>query len=541
MKLSAIKLQNHGRIQDCDVEVRDHLVLVGPNDVGKSSLLRCLDLVLGSTTAQLYSRITAEDFRDPAVPFSIEVTLGDLSRDEEALFPDEVSIEPNSSTRTLTIRLEATADESGTVQVSRTAPSGRTGRQLSRDQLAGLGWKMISAVQSSVRDFRQERNSSLDDILSHIDLGDEQGSFEEIARQFQGRLTDSAVLKQLRERLASQLSRAVPEKLGTDDLSFISGTEATQDLLSDVRLQVTRQGQPRNMTQQSDGARALFAIALYDLVSASANVVAIDEPEIHLHPTSQRSLARLLRDGQNQKIIATHSPDIVGAFQPENIVSVRPGGRLVQPAAGFLSAQHRLVAHWWVRDRLEPLTAAKVVLVEGVSDRIIIQRIAELVGYELDRLSVSLVELDGAGGVGYVLSLFGDGGFRIPLSFVIDEDAVAATAAKLGVAESVLGTKSVYVCQRDLEDEYVRALGFEAVWNAIVASGLFTRNELANCTSTGNNGAYTHDDVAGFCRSKSTYKVRAAIVVAGLLDNESAAKIRPVLELLQALAAVTSV
>jgi len=68
---------------------------------------------------------------------------------------------------------------------------------------------------------------------------------------------------------------------------------------------------------QSDGTRALFAMAMYDLVSASANIVGIDEPEIHLHPTSKRTLAKLLQEGSNQKILATHSSDIVSAFDPE--------------------------------------------------------------------------------------------------------------------------------------------------------------------------------------------------------------------------------
>jgi putative ATP-dependent endonuclease of OLD family len=537
MKLVRIGVRNHARLQDLDLEVREHLVLVGANDVGKSSLLRCLDLLLGSPASQLYGRISADDIRDPAVPFAVEATLSDLTPDEDAQFPDEVQVDPASGDKTLMIRLEVTADDDGTIQIQRTAPNGRTGRQVSRDQLARLGWRMIGAMQAGARDFRQERNSSLDDILSSIELGDERAGFESIAAQFQMRLSDSEVLQQLRERLAVQLSRAIPEQLETKDLSFISGVSATQDVLTDVRLQVTRHGEPRNMTQQSDGTRALFAIALYDLVSESANIVAVDEPEIHLHPTSQRSLARLLRTSRTQKIIATHSPDIVGSFKPEHIVSVRPGGQLIQPKAGFLTDEHRLMAHWWVRNRLEPLTAARVILVEGASDRIVLQRTAECMDCDLDRLGASVVELDGSGDVGYVLSLFGKDGFQIPLSFLIDEDAVTATATKLSVDVNDLGSRDVYVCRRDLEDEYVRAIGAETMRHSLVTSGLFSTNELRNCTPSGPDGTYTDADVAGFCRRKSTYKVRAAIVVAELLDAQIAAKIEPIKALIASVTA----
>lgn len=535
MRLTGIRLSNHARLQDCDLEVREHLVLVGANDTGKSSLLRCLDLVLGTPAAQLYARVTAEDIRDPASPFSAEVTLGDLTADELATFPEEVRVDPATKAITLTIRLEVTADADGTVQIQRTAPDGRTGRQVSRDQLQRLGWRMIGAV-SGARDFRQERNSSLDDILSSIDLGEEREGLVALAGLFQDQLSGSDVLRQLRKRLAGQLSRAVPEPIGTDDLSFISGVSATSDVLSDVRLQVSRHGEPRNMTQQSDGTRALFAIALYDLVSESANIVAVDEPEIHLHPTSQRSLARLLRTGNNQKVIATHSPDVVGSFPPDHIVSVRSGGRVVQPLAGFLTAEQRLVAHWWVRDRLEPLTAARVVLVEGASDRIVLQRIAEVTDQELDRLGASVIELDGAGDVGYVLSLFGGQGFQVPLLFLIDQDAAADTAAKLGVSVAGLEASGVHVCVRDLEDEYVRAIGPDTMWDAITRSGLFSGNELGNCARTGPDGGRAHEDVAAFCRKKGRgYKMRAAIVAADTLDAATAAKIAPVTALLASL------
>ena len=112
MRLRHIRIRNHTRLQDCDLDVREHLVLVGANDVGKSSLLRCLDLLLGSPTAQLYTRLTAEDVRDPTSPFTVEVTLAALTPDEEALFPEEIQVDPADNRKTLDVRLEVTTDDS---------------------------------------------------------------------------------------------------------------------------------------------------------------------------------------------------------------------------------------------------------------------------------------------------------------------------------------------------------------------------------------------------------------------------------------------
>ncbi|WP_426938581.1 ATP-dependent nuclease [Pseudarthrobacter sp. S3] len=523
MKLSTFKIENHSRLADCTIEVRKHLVIVGPNDVGKSSLLRCLDLLLGASTAALYGRIDATDFRDKSLPFVVEATLTDLKPDDYALFPDEIHVNPVTGERHLRVQMTASLDSEETLSAMRTAPDGSTGRQMSRDQLAGLGWKTVGAAHSSSRDFRDDRNTSLDDIISAIELGDEEAQFASIAAAFQGQLDGSAVLRKLRSRLSNQLKKALPEGIEQDDLSFVS--TATEDLLSDVRLQIRRKGELRNMTEQSDGARALFAIALYDLVAESANIVAIDEPEIHLHPSSQRSLGRLLRDGANQKILATHSPDIVGIFDVDDVVVVKPGGVVVQPSAGFLDDEERLLAHWWVANKLEPLTSRRVALVEGPADRIIIQRAAELTDRDLDRLGVALVELGGAGDVKYVHKLFGSSGFNVAMSVLIDRDAVSDTETHLGLTESEFASNSVFVSEADLEDEYTSALGHTELFAALESSKLFTKNELRNCTRSGTGKTLLPSDVAAFCRFKSSYKVRAALVAASIMDAASARKV----------------
>ncbi len=189
------------------------------------------------------------------------------------------------------------------------------------------------------------------------------------------------------------------------------------------------------------------------------------------------------------------------------------------------------MVHWWARNRLEPLTARRIVLLEGVADRIILHRVAALVGYDLDRLGISVIELNGAGGIGSVQKLFGKTGFDIPLTFLIDEDAVKDTAMKLGISKENFAENSVFVCKSDLEAEYCRALDPSGFHSAMSTS--FNQNELANCKASGKDGSYTADDMACFCRTK---KVRAAIVAAKQLDKASASSLTPLLELLRAAA-----
>ena len=178
MRLTRVKVENHRRLQDLELKVRQHMVLIGPNDVGKSSLLRCLDLLLGASTGQLYNQITPEDLRESGRPFVVEADLCGFSDTEQALFPDEITVDPNSEKeQTLTIRLEASFDDLETLSITRTVPNKNTGRQLSREQLQAIGWTLLNA-NDRARSMSNDRRSLLDDVLANVELGDEQADLK---------------------------------------------------------------------------------------------------------------------------------------------------------------------------------------------------------------------------------------------------------------------------------------------------------------------------------------------------------------------------
>ena len=532
MRLTRVKVENHSRLQDLELEVRQHMVLIGPNDVGKSSLLRCLDLLLGASTGQLYNQITPEDLREPDHPFAVEADLCNFSDTEQALFPDEITVDPNGEKeQTLTIRLEASFDDDETLSIARTAPNKNIGRQISRDQLQAIGWTLLNA-NDRVRSMSNDRRSLLDDVLADVELGDEQADFEDIIEEIGEKLQNSVALSELRGAMADQLSTALPERVTQDDLTFVPGAAADNNVLKGVHLEVNK----KSISEQSDGKRAIYAIALYDLISNGANIVAIDEPEIHLHPSSQRSLARLLKNGRNQKIIATHSPDIVSAFDPDCIVSVKARGKVVQPAQGLLNNDQRLILTWWVKDKLEPLTARRIVFVEGLSDRIILERVAELAGRELDRLGVTIMEVGGCKNMKHVWSLFGANGFDIPASILIDEDAIPDVPKYLNIRQDEFEQNSVWVSLKDLEDEYVQVLDRDTFVHELLSSSMFDTKKQRELEIKFKNGIITDEDIAEFCRFKPkrhpNHKVAAASIARQLLDDSSASRIKSIMDLL---------
>ena len=187
----------------------------------------------------------------------------------------------------------------------------------------------------------------------------------------------------------------MPRAVVTDDFAVRSVTDPSGDVLQDVTIFLNRDNEQVSLMEQSDGVRQLMSMTLFDLAEA-ANVLAIDEPEIHLHPTSQRTAADLLSGQGNQKIIVTHSPYILHRFEPSEVIAVDRHGKCRQVSDEKLSKVEKVRAHWWSPRLLEALTARFVVLVEGDADRVIVEAVAKKIGIDLDRLGAVVVELDGA-------------------------------------------------------------------------------------------------------------------------------------------------
>nr|WP_140422242.1 AAA family ATPase [Pseudomonas sp. A46] len=172
-------------------------------------------------------------------------------------------------------------------------------------------------------------------------------------------------LRQLRETL---------EMLG-----YTWKLECTNPLNNQYELVLTKQGVSFNASAASSGERELlnyvFSIYVLDIRDA---LVVVDEPELHLHPRWQKILLslfeRLASETGNQFLLATHSPAFVS---PESIqyisrvYSKEQKSHIDRLNKAELPNTKLLFNIVNSQNNEKIFFADRVVLVEGISDRIV--------------------------------------------------------------------------------------------------------------------------------------------------------------------------
>jgi hypothetical protein len=119
-----------------------------------------------------------------------------------------------------------------------------------------------------------------------------------------------------------------------------------------------------------------------------------------------------------------------------------------------------------------------VVLVEGISDRLALEALAERRGRNLEAEGVSVLPIGGAQAVGRYVEELGPRGLRLRLAGLCDagEEADFRRGLERGGLGSNLTRADMedlgfYVCVADLEDELVRSVGAAGVEQVIAAEG----------------------------------------------------------------------
>jgi predicted ATP-dependent endonuclease of OLD family len=210
------------------------------------------------------------------------------------------------------------------------------------------------------------------------------------------------------------------------------------------------EGQRRvTIDRLGSGFQRIFIILLY-IFHPQYSLVLISEPEIHLHPALVKKLLRAMLSSQaGQILFTTHSPLFITPLTLGEVIRVVKDETTTRAFA--LSKNHynyqRLIPEL-DDDNLEIFFADKVILVEGVSDKLLLRGLLDRF-YQGDK-DIKVVQVHGAGNMKVYLDLLRI--FKIPFVIILDRDVI-----KRGQAAELMSHLQIRISTSQ-EQDLIKAL-----------------------------------------------------------------------------------
>lgn len=212
-------------------------------------------------------------------------------------------------------------------------------------------------------------------------------------------------LKDVKQRL--EKTGGIVSIHATDPFAIEAVPGRARDLLSRAQVSVSgRTGARLPMARHGAGTQSLSVLFLFESFlnsmlekiygASSTPIVAVEEPEAHLHPAAARAMWTAISDLPGQKLVATHSGDLLARVPLTNVRRFCHDGTSISVRrlrAGTLSKDdERKVALHVRATRGELLFARSWLLVEGATEVWLFEGIAELLGLDLERQGVRIVQ-----------------------------------------------------------------------------------------------------------------------------------------------------
>lgn len=480
MRIARVNVENFRGIASGCVTLGGHSVFVGDNNVGKSTLLEAIDLVLGPERLARRPVIDEHDFyagryRDDEgnpVPIRVEVVVSDLSDEQQRHFREHVEwwsattkamlegppaegTDSDDVSAALRVcfegRYDAEEDDftGNTFYCLPKLPDGSHSTFKTQDKRK-CGFLYLRTLRTGARALSLERGSLLDVILR---LQDKRVTmWEDLLTELRKlpvadkpELGIAPLLKEVQDAVR----RFVPSDWAEDPHMRVS--DLTRESLRKTLTVFMGTGAKRPdgtvyaapYQHQGTGTINTLVLALLSIIaSLKQNVIfAMEEPEIALPPHTQKRIVNSVRATSAQAIFTSHSPFVLEEFEPSEVhVLRREDGKLSSTLATYSPSVKPTAYKAEFRGRFcEALLARYVLVVEGRTEFDALpaaaRRLHELepAKYKtLEALGVAIINAGTDAQVAPLGKFFGDLGKTVFAVFD-KQEAAASTTIKAAV------------------------------------------------------------------------------------------------------------
>lgn len=364
VKITSIRFTNFKSLRNYSVSLHDTNILVGPNNAGKSTIisaLRILEVALRRAKSKNPDRVHLPGDR---LGYGHNISIGQLSVSLE-----NVATDYNSEDSRIEFRL---------------SNKNRLVLYFPNSGGCTLYWELDGPPVTTVSRFRSEFPVAVQvvPVLGPLEHNE-------------ACVNEDTVKESLNTHRASRHFRNYWHYFPEGWDSFATMIESTWPGMSIKKPEIDFGSRQLTMFASEDridreiywagfGFQIWCQLLTHISRASNSTLLAIDEPEIYLHPDVQRQLLAILRRLPADVLLATHSVEIIGEADPAEILLVQKGKPSAQrlhdiegmqvAIASIGSAQNVTLAHL--------ARTKKIVFVEGDKDFKTLRRFARALGFD---------------------------------------------------------------------------------------------------------------------------------------------------------------
>jgi len=429
MKIKNVTIKNFRSITKCNFYFNDLLALVGENNNGKSNIVDAIEMLLKNNKAN-----NEYDFKNRTEPIEIEAKFDNLTDFEKGKIRAYLDDDSNLRLRKVFSFLkkrDGSPDLKSTLYYFKGKEKKRTPAQ---NPFSGEILPEFYKVPA-VRELREETKITTTTYFGkflnllfdsdNYDFANLDNILDQINTELKRKDKDAPLVKG-----AKEIEEIMCEQFKDCCLEFEIDTPERKNLISRMEI-FANDGCHTPLSSKGHGTQRAFIFSILLLYARKLNeelkstdgkdkkdiIIAIEEPEVYLHPHQQRIIYKLFkklvgsRIEQIQIIYTTHSSFMINI---EDYIylglitknSVKEGTKIIQCIEDIFESDNGSndkkefkMACQFDPERNELFFASKIILCEGDTEKYSLPVIFDKLGINLTDKSISIVECGSKGSI----------------------------------------------------------------------------------------------------------------------------------------------